>query len=59
VLCIPSANCAKRKIANRKAAIMHHNNAVDYKRNENAVVGVGRLNFPMANKSVTAKVRKV
>jgi len=30
---------------------------VDCKRNENA--GVGRLNFPVVNKSVTAKVRKV
>jgi len=47
---------------NRKAAIIHHNNAVDCKRNENAVVVVGRLKFSAAilvNKSVTAKVRKV
>jgi len=57
--CIACANCVKRKIANRKAAIIHHNNAVDCKRNENAVVGVRRLNFLMLNKSVTTEVRKV
>ena len=32
---------------------------VDHKRNENAVAGVERLNIPMANKSVTAEVKKV
>jgi len=32
---------------------------LDHKRSENAVAGVGRLNFPRANKSVTAEVRKV
>jgi len=48
----------KKKNANRKAVIIHHNNVVDYK-NENAVVGVGRLNFPVVNKSVPAKVREV
>jgi len=57
-VCVPCANCVKRKIANRKAAIIHHNNAVDCKRNENAVAGVGRLNFVMLNKSVTTEVRK-
>jgi len=63
LLCIPCANCAKRKITNSKAANIHNNNAVGCKRNENAVVlvGIGRLNFLflMVNKSVTAKVRKV
>jgi len=32
VLCNPCANCAKRKMATRKVAIIHHSNAVDYKR---------------------------
>jgi len=59
VLCIPCANRAKRKIANCKAAIIHHNNVVDCKRDENAVVDVGRLNFPVVNKSVTTEVKKV
>jgi len=31
----------------------------DYKRNENAVAGVESLNFPVVNKSVTAKIKKV
>jgi len=30
-----------------------------YKRTENAVAGVGRLNIPGANKSVAAEVRQV
>jgi len=55
---VPSANC-KKKIANRKAAITQHKNAVHHKINENAVAGVGRLNFPGADKSVTTEVRKV
>jgi len=49
----------QKKIANRKEAITQHKNAVHDKRNENAVAGVGRLNFPGANKSVTAEVMKV
>ena len=56
--CVSLVQTVKRKIANRKAAIIHHNNAVDCKRNENAVAGVGRLNFVMLNKSVTTEVRK-
>ena len=32
---------------------------VDCKRDENAVVDVGRLNFPVVNKSVTTEVKKV
>jgi len=32
---------------------------LDHKRSENAVAGVGRLNFPGANESVTIEVRKV
>jgi len=40
VLCIPCAKSAERKIANYKAAIIHYSNAVDYKRNKNAVAGV-------------------
>ena len=48
----------QKKIANYKAAITQHKNAVDHKRNENAVAGVGRLNFLGAKKSVTAEVRK-
>jgi len=38
---------------------MQHNNALNHKRNENAVAGIGRLNFLVINKSVTAKVKKV
>jgi len=45
--------------ANRTAASTQHKNAVGHKRNENAVEGVVRLNFPWANKSATAEVRKV
>jgi len=30
-----------------------------HKRNENAIAGVGKLNFPGANKSASAEVRKV
>jgi len=35
----------KKKIANRKAAFIQQNNAVDRKRNENSVSCVGKLNF--------------
>jgi len=40
-------------------AIIHHSNAVDCKRNKNAVAGVSRLNFPVVDKSVTAIFRKI
>jgi len=53
--CIPSANCTKRKLS----TIIEHSNVPDYKRNENAVAGVESLNFPVVNKSVTAKIKKV
>jgi len=33
-------------------------NAVDHKRNENAISGFARLNIPVANKSVIAEVKK-
>jgi len=61
VLYSPCANCAKRRIANPKAAIIHRNSAVDYKGNENAIAVVGRLklNVTVFNKSVTAKVSVV
>ena len=55
MLCIPSADSAKRKLP----AIIRHNNVLDHKGNENVVGGVGRLNFPVVTKSVTAKVKKV
>ena len=55
----PFCKLCKKKITIRKAAITQHKNAVDCKRNENAVAVVGRLNFPGANQSVTAAVRKV
>ena len=48
-----------QKVANRKAAITQHKNAVDHKRNENAVAGVRMLNFPGDSKSFTAEVKKV
>jgi len=48
MLCTPSANRAK-KFANRKAAILQRKNTMDPKRNEDAVQGVGRLNFPMVS----------
>jgi len=32
---------------------------VDHKRNENAVAGIRRLNFPVVNKSVSAKAKEV
>jgi len=41
------------------ACITQHKDAVDHKRNENAVEGVGRLKFSGANKFVTAEVKKV
>jgi len=45
VIVYPFELC-KKKIANQKAAIIQPNNALDHKRNKNAVVaGVGRLNF--------------
>jgi len=57
LLCIPSANSAKRK--RKLPAIIEHSNVLDHKGNENVVGGVGRLNFPVITKSVTAKVKKV
>jgi len=54
-----AGSCKPIPSANWKAAITHHNNAVDHKRNENPVAGVGRLNFPGVNTSVTAEIRKV
>jgi len=38
---------------------IQHNNALEHKRNENAVAGVVMFNFSVGNKSVTAKVKKV
>jgi len=35
------------------------NNVCDHKRNNNAVACIGWLNFPVVNKSVIAKVKKV
>ena len=55
MLYIPSANCAKRKFPD----IIEHNNVLNHKRNENVVVGDGRINFPIVNKSDTAEVKKV
>jgi len=51
VLCIPSANCAKKL-----PAIVEHDIVVDHKGNGNVV---GRLNFPVVTNSVAAKVKKV
>ena len=45
MLCILSPNCA-RNIASHTAANMHHNNAVDNKRNDNVVASVRVLNSP-------------
>ena len=45
----------QKENANRKAAIPQ----LDHKRNENAAAYDGRLNFPGANKFITAEVRKV
>ena len=60
MLCIPSANCAKRKLQTAKqllySIIMRWTTD---KRNENAVAGVGRLGFPVAMKYFIAEVRKV
>jgi len=55
VLCIPSANSAKRKLP----AIIEQSNVLHYKGNENVVGVVPRLNFPVVTKSVTAKINKV
>jgi len=41
-----------------QSSFTQHKNAVDHK-NENPVAGVGRMNFPGPNKSVTAEVKKV
>jgi len=38
---------------------MQQNNAVDHKRNENAVAGVEKLDISVVNKYVTAEVKKV
>ena len=57
MLCIPSANSAKRK--RKLPAIIEHNNVLDYKGNENVVGGVRKLNFSVVTKSVIAKVKKV
>jgi len=35
-------------------AIIEHNNVLDHKGNENVVGGVGRMNFPVVTKYVTA-----
>jgi len=62
LLCIPFSNCAQSKIEtanqlsyNRSSRI----NEVDHKSNKNAVIGVGKLNIPVVNKSVTATVKKI
>ena len=57
MLCIPSANSAKRK--RKLPGIIEHNNVLDHKGNENVVGGDERFNFPVVAKSVTAKVKKV
>jgi len=57
VLCI--LLLCKKKIRNRKAAIIQQNNVAYHKRNENAVEGVERLNIPVVDTSVTADVKKV
>jgi len=49
----------KPQPAKQLISIIIHNHALDHKRNENTVAGVGRLNFPVFSKSVIAKVRKV
>jgi len=61
VLCILSANCAKRKLETAKQLLLLYSgiNVVDHKRNKNAVAGVERLNIPVFNKSVTAEVKTV
>ena len=46
MLCIPCANCAKRKPETAKPGITQHY-AVDHKRNENAIAAVARLNIPV------------
>jgi len=40
-------------------AIIEQVNELDHKRNEKVVAGVGMMNFPMVNKSVTAKELKI
>jgi len=49
----------QKKHGNNQADILHENIAEDHKINKNAVSDVGRLNFPLINKSVTAEVKKV
>jgi len=39
--------------------MIEHNNVLDHKGNENVVGSVGRLNFRVVTKSVTAEVKKV
>jgi len=55
--CCVSLLLCKKRIANRKATIVHHDNVVDHKLNENAVAG--RLSIPVVNISVTTKFKKV
>ena len=56
--CNPCANNETvKKIANCKAAVIQHSNVVDQK-NENADAGVGRLSFPVVDKSVGVEVNK-
>jgi len=47
---VPSHWREKRKLP----AIIEHNNVLDHKGNENVVGGVGRMNFPVVTKYVTA-----
>jgi len=57
VLCIPPANCAKRKLQTAKQVLYSITmRAVGHKVNANAVAGVRTLKFPVVNKSVTAEV---
>jgi len=43
----PYCKLCKKKIANRNAAVAQDNNAVDHKRNKDAVADVERLHFPV------------
>ena len=47
----------KKKIRNRKSAIIQQNNKVDHRSNTIGVVGFGKLNIPEVNKPVSVKLK--
>ena len=55
----PYCKLCNKKIVNRQATLIKYSTALNHKGNDNVVSGVGTLNFPVVNKSVTTEVTKV